>query len=142
MEEKKKNLCSICGKKYSSRQSLHNHKKRMHPENNPTFPTFSKSKVSLNIPQTYHQYTPNVSNKSLHCKYCNKVYVFSSGKYRHEKKCKHNTYVNYISKEEHLEELQKIKQQQALELEKLKKELTAQFTKMLNEKNVGNTNNN
>jgi len=126
MEEKKKNLCSICGKKYSSRQSLHNHKKRMHPEKDTTFPTFSKSKVSLNIPQS-----KSIVSQIYQCKYCDKVYKHKQSKYKHEKNCKHNTNVNYISKEEHLEEL-----------EKLKEELTAQFTKMLNEKNVGNTNNN
>ena len=126
MEEKKKNLCSICGKKYSSRQSLHNHKKRMHPEKDTTFPTFSKSKVSLNIAKS-----KSIVSQIYQCKYCDKVYKHKQSKYKHEKNCKHNTNVNYISKEEHLEEL-----------EKLKEELTAQFTKMLNEKNVGNTNNN
>ena len=144
MEEKKKNLCSICGKKYSSRQSLHNHKKRMHPEKNTTFPTFSKPTYTPNIPQTYHQDTPNVSKKGLQCKYCNKVFAYPSGKYRHEKNCKHNTNVNYISKEEHLEELQKIKEKQAEELQKLKEELTSQFMKMIKEEyhpktqNIGN----
>jgi len=135
MEEKKKNLCSICGKKYSSRQSLHNHKKRMHPEKDTTFPTFSKPTYTQNIPQTYHQDTSNISKKGLQCKYCNKVFAYPSGKYRHEKKCKHNTNVNYISKEEHLEELQKLEKE-------ITDKLTAQFTKMLNEKNVSNTNNN
>jgi len=137
MEEKKKNLCSICGKKYSSRQSLHNHKKRMHPEKDTTFPTFSKSKYTPNIPQTYHQDTPNVSKKGLQCKYCNKVFAYPSGKYRHEKKCKHNTNVNYISKEEHLEELQKLEKE-------ITDKLTAQFMKMIKEEyhpktqNIGN----
>lgn len=137
MEEKKKNLCSICGKKYSSRQSLHNHKKRMHPEKDTTFPTFSKSKYTPNIPQTYHQDTPNVSKKGLQCKYCNKVFAYPSGKYRHEKKCKHNTNVNYISKEEHLEELQKLEKE-------ITDKLTSQFMKMIKEEyhpktqNIGN----
>ena len=126
MNEKKKFLCSICGKNYSSRQSLYNHKKRMHTEKDVTFPTFSKPKVSLNNTES----KPKVS-QIYQCKYCDKVYKHKQSKYKHEKKCKHNTNVNYISKEEHLEELQK-----------LKEELTAQFTKMLNEKNIGNTNNN
>lgn len=126
MKEKNKVLCSICGKNYSSRQSLYNHKKRMHPEKDTTFPTFSKSKVSLNIPQS-----KSIVSQIYQCKYCDKVYKHKQSKYKHEKNCKHNTNVNYISKEEHLEEL-----------EKLKEELTAQFTKMLNEKNIGNTNNN
>lgn len=126
MNEKKKFLCSICGKNYSSRQSLYNHKKRMHTEKDATFPTFSKPKVSLNNTES----KPKVS-QIYQCKYCDKVYKHKQSKYKHEKKCKHNTNVNYISKEEHLEELQK-----------LKEELTAQFTKMLNEKNIGNTNNN
>jgi hypothetical protein len=98
----------------------------MHTEKDTTFPTFSKPKVSLNNTES----KPKVS-QIYQCKYCDKVYKHKQSKYKHEKKCKHNTNVNYISKEEHLEELQK-----------LKEELTAQFTKMLNEKNIGNTNNN
>ena len=127
MEEKKKVLCSICGKKYSSRQSLYNHKKRMHPENNTTFPTFS----NLNTTQIQPKIQHNTTQIQPTCKYCNKSFAFSQSKYRHQKKCKYNTDINYISKQEHLEELQK-----------LKEELTAQFTKMLNEKTIGNTNNN
>ena len=138
IEEKKNNLCSICGKKYSSRQSLHNHKKRMHPEKDTTFPTFSNQNTTQIQPEIQH----NTTNIQHTCKYCNKVFSFSQSKYRHQKKCKYNTDVNYISKDEHLEELQKIKEKQAEELHQLKEELTAQFTKMLNEKNVGNTNNN
>ena len=78
------------------------------------------------------------------CKYCNKVFVFSQSKYRHQKKCKYNTDVNYISKEDYLKELQKIKEKQAEELHQLKEELTAQFMKMIKEEyhpktqNIGN----
>jgi len=130
MKEKNKVLCSICGKKYSSRQSLHNHKKRMHPEKDTTFPTFSKSKVSLTNTKS-----KSIVSQIYQCKYCDKVYKHKQSKYKHEKNCKHNTDVNYISKEEHLEELQKLEKE-------ITDKLTAQFMKMLNEKNIGNTNNN
>ena len=135
MNELKKYSCNICGKEYKHRQSLRNHMKLKHTEKDATFPTFSKPVYTQNIPQIYHQDTPNVSKKGLQCKYCDKVFAYPSGKYRHEKKCKYNTNVNYISKEEHLEELQKLEKE-------ITDKLTAQFTKMLNEKNVGNTNNN
>ena len=72
---------------------------------------------------------------SLQCPTCKKTFASKQSKYKHEKKCKYNTNVNYISKEEHLEELQKLEKE-------ITDKLTAQFTKMLNEKNIGNTNNN
>jgi hypothetical protein len=113
--------------------------KLKHPENDTTFPTFSKSKVSPNN-------TKCKSKVSLiyQCKYCDKVYKHKQSKYKHEKNCKHNTDVNYISKEDYLKELQKIKEKQTEELQQLKEELTAQFMKMIKEEyhhktqNIGN----
>lgn len=128
MNELKKYSCNICGKEYKHRQSLRNHMKLKHPEKNTTFPTFSKSKVSLNNTKS-----KSIVSQIYQCKYCDKVYKHKQSKYKHEKNCKYNTDVNYISKEEHLEELQK-----------LKEELTAQFMKMIKEEyhpktqNIGN----
>ena len=56
MEQQKKHLCSICGKNYSSRQSLYNHKKRIHTIVDNIFPHFS----TLNTTQIHPQYTPNI----------------------------------------------------------------------------------
>jgi len=129
MNELKKYSCNICGKEYKHRQSLRNHMKLKHTEKDATFPTFSKPYTTQIQPEIQH----NTTNIQHTCKYCNKVFAFSQSKYRHQKKCKYNTDVNYISKEEHLEELQK-----------LKEELTAQFMKMIKEEyhpktqNIGN----
>ena len=131
MNELKKYSCNICGKEYKHRQSLRNHMKLKHTEKDATFPTFSKPNTTQIQPKIQH----NTTNIQHTCKYCNKVFAFSQSKYRHQKKCKYNTDVNYISKEEHLEELQKLEKE-------ITDKLTAQFTKMLNEKNAGNTNNN
>ena len=120
-----KHLCIICGKKYSSRQSLHNHKKRMH----------SNEKVSLTPKSTFSPHfsttiTPLSEHtlKKLTCIYCNKVFSRVDSLTRHQKtskKCKANQEeTDFISKEEHQRILKD-------ELSKIKQELTEQFMKIL-----------
>lgn len=149
MNKLNKYSCNICGKEYKHRQSLRNHIKLKHPEKDTTFPTFSNPKDILKTP---HETPQNILPTSLNdkttsiikCKYCNQQFAFNQGKYRHQKKCKYNTDVNYISKEDYLKELQKIKEKQVEELQKLKEELTSQFMKMIKEEyhpktqNIGN----
>jgi len=144
MNELKKYSCNICGKEYKHRQSLRNHMKLKHTEKDATFPTFSNPTYTPNTTQIQPKIQHNTTNIQHTCKYCNKVFAFSQSKYRHQKKCKYNTDVNYISKEDYLKELQKIKEKQAEELQKLKEELTSQFMKMIKEEyhpktqNIGN----
>ena len=70
----------------------------------------------IHIPKYNPKYNIIQPTYKIQCKYCTKVFAFSQSKYRHQKKCKYNTDVNYISKEDYLKELQKIKEKQAEEL--------------------------
>lgn len=134
MDSLKKYLCKDCGKEYKHRQNLYRHIKFKHNDNNITFLGVSKPKVS----QGEAKSKPLV--KLYQCKYCNRMYKHKQSRCKHEKKCKYNTELNYISKEEYDKLLKN-------ELHKLESEitekLTKQFTKMLDEKqmnmnNIGN----
>jgi hypothetical protein len=123
MNNKKKTiLCDICGKYYSSRQSLYNHKRRMHKEillQQKT--TFMQQKIQHNTTFIQPKIQHNTTLKKCTCKYCNKEFSFSQSKYNHEKKCKMRPQ-EIISKTEHLQEIKN-----------LKDELTEHFTKLIKE---------
>jgi phage FluMu protein Com len=133
MDNQKKYICKDCGREYKHRQNLHRHTKSKHTINHCT----------SNISNVYQKYTHLVSDNDYkndykidyNCKYCDKVFSFSSGKYRHEKKCKqYKVAEDVITKEEHKAELQKLETE-------ITEKLTKQFTIMLNEKHGYTTNN-
>ena len=83
--------CKICNKNYKSKSSLCNHNKKFHYKkvtesnclvmDNKIKVTESNCLVIDNI----------IINKSLQCKYCNKLFRYKQNKYEHEKKvCKNN----------------------------------------------------
>jgi hypothetical protein len=109
--------CKICNKDYKSYQSLWNHNKKFHngvntvgngsigksngkvtesdnkvtdlvteSDNKVTdLVTESNGKCITSVLQAYS----NIDNKSLLCKYCNKLFKYKQNKYEHEKKvCK------------------------------------------------------
>ncbi len=76
--------CNICNKFYKTYQTLWKHNKKFHcnkvTESNGLV-TESNGLVTNNI----------IINKSLQCKYCNKLFKYKQNKYEHEKKvCKNN----------------------------------------------------
>ena len=87
--------CKICAKKYSSYKSLWNHVKKFHVENksksNPkVIHNTSKSnpKVIHNTSKSNPKVTldiPDVNN--FKCRYCDKMYKYKQGKYKHEQLC-------------------------------------------------------
>ena len=125
MATKGKHLCSICGKNYSSRQSLYNHRKRIHP--NEKVYTTPKTTISPHF-TTIITHPSEHTLKKLTCCFCNKVFSRVDSLTRHQKtskKCMANKEEKgFISKEEHQQILKE-------ELNKIKQELTDQFMKIL-----------
>lgn len=76
--------CKICQKEYSSKQSLSNHKRIKHSN--------EEEQVSVNI-QPSNNVIPEEPKKTsidtgpYECKYCNKKYKYRQGKYRHQANC-------------------------------------------------------
>lgn len=131
-----KHLCVICDKNYSSRQSLHNHKKRMHPNEKVSLTpksTFSPHFTTIITPLSEHNL------KKLTCIYCNKVFSRVDSLTRHKKtskKCKlYQEDTDFISKEEHQRILKD-------ELGKIKQELTEQFMKIVSNNHTQHITNN
>jgi len=83
--------CKICEKIYSSKQSLCNHRRFKHKQSNDT-------QLATNVPLSTHQVpsqflsndSENTSNMIFKCNYCDNVYKYKQGKYRHQKVCKFN----------------------------------------------------
>jgi len=126
MEKKNKVLCNICNKYYSSRQSLHNHKKRIHSNN---IKTNVNQNASISLPNTSNL----LNNEHLQCNYCSKTFTRKDNKNRHEKKCKHNKNTDMISKEQYIHDIKKLEKE-------ITEKLTKQFMKMLEEKQMIQTN--
>ena len=70
------NYCNICNKKYKSKQSLCNHNKRFHSNDN--------QKVNISDEKVIQKV--NIE-KPFKCDFCEKCYKFKQSKYRHQKKC-------------------------------------------------------
>ena len=130
MTTKGKHLCVICDKNYSSRQSLYNHRKRIHSPEKVSLPP--KSTISPHFSTVNLQYDEYVLKK-VTCRYCNKVFSRVDSLTRHlkiNKKCTSNKDTHgFISKEEHQQILKE-------ELNKIKQEITDQFMKILSNKPI------
>ena len=72
--------CKICNKNYKSYQSLWNHNHKYH--NNDNNPSVTTKSSQSNLPVTIQSPESN-----LKCNYCNKIFKFKQGKWRHEQKC-------------------------------------------------------
>jgi len=86
--------CKICQKKYSSKQSLSNHKRIKHSKEKEQVPVnilpSNKAIPHESIPQESIPKEPTISLKDAgpyECKYCNKKYKYRQGKYRHQATC-------------------------------------------------------
>ena len=136
--------CNICKKIYSSYKSLWNHNKKFHIiesiESNPKVTlksSIGNPKVTLNLS------TNNINN--FHCKFCNKIYKYKQGKYKHEQTCINN---NNIIKENTILELKEKnieltnKFDQLLKLFKIHPKTLQKINKQLiNNNNINNINN-
>jgi hypothetical protein len=79
-------LCKICNKTYSSYQSLWIHNKKYHNELKIT----SHSKVILRSSKSNPKVTIESSESNpnkLGCKYCNKIFKYKQGRWKHEQNC-------------------------------------------------------
>lgn len=112
MENNQEYICVLCSKKYSSKESLLNHKRIKHSEE-------------------------NKKNKAHKCKYCPNSYSFAQSKYRHEKTCKMKEHEIQSADSE----FERIKEEnERLLREKLEKseEIIRLQKKLLNSKRIDN----
>ena len=110
--------CNICNKIYTSYQSLWNHNKKFHSDDNKLLSTNNKF-LSTNI----NQISTNL--KTYDCKYCNKSYNIIQSRWKHEQKCKDkNNLLLNIKAETELEKvkLQVVKEEKEILKLKLKLE--------------------
>ena len=78
--------CKVCEKVYASYQSLWNHNRNIHTceviQSNPmVIQKSSKSNPIINND------TLTSSTNNIMCKYCNKIFKYKQGKWKHEQKC-------------------------------------------------------
>ena len=76
-------VCNICNKKYASYQSLWNHNRKYHD-------IVSNQKVTIGLSESNQKVTMESSENNynkLACKYCNKIFRYKQGKWRHEQNC-------------------------------------------------------
>jgi hypothetical protein len=76
-------VCNICNKKYASYQSLWNHNRKYHD-------IVSNQKVTIGSSESNQKVTMESSENNynkLACKYCNKIFRYKQGKWRHEQNC-------------------------------------------------------
>ena len=96
--------CNICNNSYKHKQSLSRHKKLKHSSDNNDNNEFNLvndnnnaqkciQKCIQNVSKVYPRYIHDISNegKVYKCKYCDKEFKYSSGKYKHQKNCKHSS---------------------------------------------------
>ena len=127
MNKNKEFICYNCDKRYSCRQSLYAHNKRFHSNIQPTY-----SQNTTPIQPTYSQNTTSTLQKKYNCKYCNKEYVFSQSKYKHQKICKKR--VNFNEENDKLKEENKIlKKQIETDNIKMKKEMDKEMKRIRKE---------
>ena len=125
--------CNTCNKVYSSYQSLWNHNKNIHIsdviQNNPKVASeSSKSNPIIN------NNTLTRSTNNHMCKYCNKVFKYKQGKWKHEQKCCKKLEDNLYK-----QQIQKLTD----DLEKLKHKINKKSTnKIINYNTINNNNNN
>ncbi len=105
--------CEKCNKKYSSYQSLWIHNKKYHK-----IETINKLNLTNHIPIKNNQSQNIKTNDTIKCKFCNKIFSHYNNKWRHEKSCKNNKFIELQS-----------------ECDKLKKELELTKKLLPNDKN-------
>lgn len=117
-------ICNICNKKYKSKNSLGNHNRKFHFENQPKS-TFDQLKSTFDQPKsTFDQ----LFTYKYYCKYCNKGYNINQSKWKHEKICKTKLNIE-------MENLQLKKQNEELKLtfQKEINELKNQIKELMND---------
>lgn len=104
--------CYICNKYYKSKNSLGNHTRKFHPENQPN--------ISRDKPKNQHLIN-QISANEYTCKYCSKTYKHIQSRWKHEQKCK----VNYNDEKE-------ILKKENMELKKEIVEMKKQLMDLMN----------
>lgn len=80
-------ICKYCDKEYKSYSSRSNHIRKFHIN-----PKVIQSHPQMDYRETKsHPKSSSIEgNSSLYCQYCNKVFKYKQGKWKHEQKCKNN----------------------------------------------------
>ena len=92
-------ICKFCSKTYKSIHSRSNHYRIYHDtglsKSNPKV-TRESSKSNPKVTLESSKSNPN----NFNCKFCNNIYKYKQGKYKHEKTCKNkNSSIDIIKKE-------------------------------------------
>jgi hypothetical protein len=101
--------CKQCLKQYSSYQSWWNHNKKFHISK-----TIKSNHLGNHLVINNNQESPH-DNRSLQCKFCNKLFTHKNNRWRHEKTCKEK------EKREQMAEMEREIDQKQLQIQ-LKKE--------------------
>lgn len=86
--------CNICDKLYKSYQSLWNHNRKFHNNNNNHNVIIQSSKSNPSVIQKSSKSNPKVIQHSSQnnsnifcCSFCSKTFKYKQGKWKHEQKC-------------------------------------------------------
>ena len=108
-------VCNICDKSYKHRQSLSVHKKKCKltvnqydsdKNDDKRYPNSIQNSIQ-NVSKSIHQKQEKI--ETFKCDYCEKEYKYRSGKYKHQKKCKHKNNKELFTKEDMDEKIDELK---------------------------------
>ena len=109
MDLQKIYTCYICNKNYKHRQSLYNHNKKFHSQNNPNIITHNHTNNQNIIPHNHYTSDKNeTADDKYFCKFCNKSFTHYQNRWRHEKKCKNNLLIKNEMLEKQNQELKEM----------------------------------
>lgn len=113
--------CNICNKNYKSKNSLGNHNRKYHSQNQSNI-SRDKPKYQPKLDIDKPKYQPILDlNSKYKCSFCNKEYKHIQSRWKHEQKCK----VNYNDEKE-------ILKKENMELKKEIKEMKKQLIELMN----------
>ena len=117
MDLQKIYTCYICNKNYKHRQSLYNHNKKFHTQNNPNIITHNHPNNQNIIPHNHYTSTKNEEDTDKYsCKFCNKSFTHYQNRWRHEKKCKSSLLIKNELLEKQNQELKEMFEKEILSL--------------------------
>ena len=117
-------ICKTCFRQYSSYQSLCNHKRKYHCNDN---------NKTMNIIYNNNEITIEKPDK-LTCRYCKKIYSHQNNRWKHEKICKEKLRMEKAKEEEERERQKREKEKEEekirMEEERIQKQIEKEEEKI------------